>query len=83
MVECKKNVGRYIRRWCFLHSVSKSEFRDGIGLSKGVDPFKYEGVSLKRYFAICEFMSERSSLPVEFYMHRIKSVLQGDYQWER
>ena len=83
MIECESNVGRYIRRWCFLHSLSKSEFRLGVGLSNGVDPFKMQGLSLKRYFRICEFMSESSSLSVEFYMHRIKSVLQGDYQWER
>ena len=39
-----------------------------------------KGLSLQKYFIIAEYMAETSQvLPVEFYLKRLKNVLQGKY----
>lgn len=83
MEECTRNLGRYIRRFCRNNGIAKAEFREALGYSRGVDVFQLESMSLNRYFVMCDYMSRNSSLHTEFYMARIKTILQGDYRWER
>lgn len=77
------NLGRYLRRFCALHGIKKTDFARSLGYNPKYDIWNIKSMSLNRYFHTCEYMSTIAKMPISFYEHRLKIVIQGDYIWDR
>lgn len=74
------SIGEYILLWCSKHGVTRRDFLIAVGYSPSTWIKGLNSVSIEKYFAIAEFMAETSQvLPIEFYLKRLKDVLQWKY----
>ena len=74
-------LGAYIKRWCIDRGISQKEFALGAGYTYQHQVFKLKSTSIETLFRIVDFMAQNSALPEEFYLSRLKSVIQGTYKW--
>jgi transcriptional regulator with XRE-family HTH domain len=75
----KYPLGEYIKRWCYARQMTQKEFAKGIGYSRKSEIFQLKAVSINTYFKIVEYMTRNSGLTEEFYLSRIKAVIQNEY----
>ena len=74
-------IGQYIILWCSKHGITRKDFKAAVGYHYATSLKRMNSLSLEKYFAIAEYMSETSKvLSVEFYLKRLKDVLQGQYK---
>ena len=79
----ERPLGAYIKRWCIHHGISQKQFAVGVGYCEQQQVFKLKNVSVHAYFRIVNFMVQNSALPEEFYLSRLKTVIEGKYRWNR
>lgn len=73
-------IGKYLVMWCSKHGIKRTDFKKAVGYHNATCMTSIKGLSLQKYFIIAEYMAETSQvLPVEFYLKRLKNVLQGKY----
>lgn len=75
-------LGEYIKRWCKYNGVTQTQIASGCGYNEKTQMYKLKTSSVKNLFRIVDFMAKNSKLSEEFYMMRIKQVIQGRYLWE-
>ena len=67
--------------WCRKHGIQRKDFNKAVGFHYATSLKRMTSLSMQKYFAIAEYMSETSKvLSVEFYLKRLKDVLEGTYK---
>ena len=79
----KYPLGAYIKRWCNLRAIRQVQINQAIGYSDKYPLFRCTSMSIEKFFLLVDFMSKNSPMSQEFYMSRIKCVMQGKYIWTR
>ena len=71
-------IGLFVKRFCNIHCIQVKTFMRDTKFR--VYPLNTRrSMTIATYFRVAEYMSEHSVLPIEFYLKRIKDVLEGNY----
>lgn len=76
-------LGAYIKRWARLHNITQKRINSGVGYSPTYSLYRLKSPSLDKFFSIVNYMAANSALSEEFYIVRLKAVIEGNYKWTR
>lgn len=72
-----KNLKHYIIDFCRHNKVTTNRLLFDADISTGnLQAFKENKISLKQYFSLCDSMAKHSVFPVEFFLYKLKNIVQ-------
>lgn len=72
-------IGQYIKRFCNINNITVKKMVKECAMREPYPLSKPRNLSINTYFKIAEYMAQNSNMSEEFYLRRIKLVLQGKY----
>lgn len=73
------NLKDYVIEFCRQNNVTTNRLFFDAEISVGnLKAFKENKISLNQYFALCDSMSKHSVFPVQFFLKKVKNILQNN-----
>ena len=71
------NLKDYIIDFCRHNRITTNRLLFDADISTGnLKTFKENKISLKQYFSLCDSMAKHSVFPVEFFLFKLKNIVQ-------